>query len=236
MSEPSVFRAGSAISELTGLLLSTETVDELLHAVVELSTRAVEPVTTAGLTIRRDDRIFSVATADELAAQLDERQYERDTGPCLDALAAGDVVEAPDLTIEDRWDDYPTLAIGHGIRSVLSTPLVVDDKPVGVLNLYASHPHAFSDIDRQLAELLAGQAAIVITMAQRHQDQVILSENLRIALASRATIDQAIGIVIAQRRCGVEEAFATLRSISQRRNLKLRVVATELVDAMQHPA
>jgi hypothetical protein len=118
----------------------------------------------------------------------------------------------------------------------LSTPLIVDGKPVGVLNLYASTPRAFSAVDRQLAGLLAGQAAIAITAALRHYDEVTLADHLRLALSSRSVIDQAIGIVMAQRRCSPEEAFATLRTISQRRNIKLRHIAAELVDATQRPS
>src|SRR6185437_8217837 len=56
-------------------------------------------------------------------------------------------------------------------------------------------------------------------------------DHLRIALFSRSVIDQAIGIVLAQRRGDPDTAFAILRTISQRRNVKLRTVAAELVDA-----
>jgi AmiR/NasT family two-component response regulator len=90
-------------------------------------------------------------------------------------------------------------------------------------------------VDRQLAALLAGQAAIAVTAALRHYDEITLSDHLRIALSSRSVIDQAIGIVMAQRRCGPEEAFATLRMISQRRNIKLRTIAAELVEAICRP-
>jgi GAF domain-containing protein len=148
-------------------------------------------------------------------------------------LASGEVVEAADLAVEDRWQGYPTIAMAYGILAILSTPLIVAGNPVGVLNLYARTPGAFSAVDRQLAALLAGQAAIAVTAALRHYDEVTLSDHLRIALSSRSVIDQAIGIVMAQRRCSPEEAFGTLRTISQRRNIKHRVVAAELVHATQ---
>jgi hypothetical protein len=47
------------------------------------------------------------------------------------------------------------------------------------------------------AALLAGQAAIAVTAALRHYDEVRLSDHLRSALSSRLVIDQAIGIVMA---------------------------------------
>jgi GAF domain-containing protein len=122
--------------------------------------------------------------------------------------------------------------MGHGILAIYSVPLIVDGKPVGVLNVYARTPKAFGAVDRQLLQLLAGQAAIAVTAALRHYDEVTLSDHLRIALSSRSVIDQAIGIVMAQQRGTPEQAFAALRTISQRRNIKLRVVAAELVETV----
>src|SRR6185437_5250735 len=222
---------GAALSELAGLLLSTDSFEELLQGVAELSVRVIEPAVTCGITLAQDDRVITVASADALARQLDEQQYEHDSGPCLEALATGEVVVAEDLATDQRWEGYPTIAMAHGMLAVLSTPSMVEGKPVGVLNLYARAPRAFSVLDRQLAGLLAGQAAIAVTAALRHYDEVTLSDHLRIALFSRSVIDQAIGIVMAQRRCDPDTACAILRTISQRRNVKHRTVAAELVDA-----
>ncbi|WP_340561911.1 ANTAR domain-containing protein [Streptomyces sp. GSL17-111] len=54
-------------------------------------------------------------------------------------------------------------------------------------------------------------------------------DQLREALHSRATIDQAMGIVQAERRCAPEDAFQVLVTLSQRTNTKLRDVAAALV-------
>ena len=94
------------------------------------------------------------------------------------------------------------------------------------------HPHAFGALDRQLATLLAGQAAIAVTAALRHYDEVTLSDHLRTALSSQSVIDQAIGIIMVHQRGTPAQAFAALRAISQRRNIKPRVMAAELVDTI----
>lgn len=236
MSQPVPSELGAALSELTGLLLSTNSFEQLLQGVAELSVRVIEPVATCGITLAQDDRVLTAASADALAQQLDEQQYEHESGPCLQALSSGKVVEAADLTTEQRWDSYPTVAMAHGVLAILSTPMIVRGRPVGVVNLYARAPQAFSAVDRQLASLLAGQATIAVTAVLRHYDEVTLSDHLRIALSSRSVIDQAIGIAMARRHCDPKTAFATLRTISQRRNIKLRAVAAELVAAIQNPA
>ena len=64
----------------------------------------------------------------------------------------------------------------------------------------------------------------------------MLTDQLRASLASRAVIDQAIGVIMAQQRCTATDAFAILRTASQNRNLKLRQVAEQLVTGITgHP-
>lgn len=53
--------------------------------------------------------------------------------------------------------------------------------------------------------------------------------DLRQALESRSVIDQAKGLVRAWLCCEEEEAFAALTKASQNANVKLRVLASEVV-------
>ncbi|WIX79227.1 ANTAR domain-containing protein [Amycolatopsis carbonis] len=64
-------------------------------------------------------------------------------------------------------------------------------------------------------------------------DAAVLAEEnrqLREALQSRAVIEQAKGVLMAQRRCGPPEAFALLVTLSQDTNVKLRDVALAFLD------
>ena len=45
-----------------------------------------------------------------------------------------------------------------------------------------------------------------------------------------AVIEQAKGIIMAQQRCGPDEAFDLLRRVSQRTNIKLHVLAAQIVE------
>jgi AmiR/NasT family two-component response regulator len=57
----------------------------------------------------------------------------------------------------------------------------------------------------------------------------VLTGQLRASLASRAMIDQAIGVIMAQQRCTATDAFVIVRTASQNRNVKLRQVAEQIV-------
>jgi hypothetical protein len=115
----------------------------------------------------------------------------------------------------------------------MSYPLITGGEVIGALNLYASSALA-PDVGLQArAAQLADRAAGALAVGLRLREERNESSSLRAALAARSTVDQAIGILLAQQRCSVEEAFALLRQTSQGRNMKLRDVAAEIVGSAQ---
>jgi AmiR/NasT family two-component response regulator len=81
----------------------------------------------------------------------------------------------------------------------------------------------------------ASVAGIVLASAGLHQNLADLAAQLEVAVRSRAVIDQAKGIIMAQNRCSSEEAFRMLVRTSQNRNLKLRHLAEQLVASVTQP-
>jgi hypothetical protein len=61
-----------------------------------------------------------------------------------------------------------------------------------------------------------------------------LNENLNQAMRSRATIDYAVGILMAQGGRSPEDAFQLLVRASQRENRKLRDFASQVVQGASH--
>jgi ANTAR domain len=58
---------------------------------------------------------------------------------------------------------------------------------------------------------------------------------LQARLESMPVIEQAKGILMAQQRCGPDEAFDLLRRASQRANIKIRVLAAQIVQNVASP-
>lgn len=223
-------RLSEALQELAGLLLGTDSFQDLMTRISELAVRVVG-ATTCGITMANNGRVITVASADPLGSQLDEQQYELDEGPCLEALHRAVIIDAPDLSRETRWDGYPTRALAHGISSIYSSPLIVRGDAVGVLNLYGAEPAAFSDDDRTtLIAQIVTLTAVAITGALRNYGDETLAGQLQQALGSRSVIDQAMGIVMARQHCTAEQAFTILRGISQTRNIRLHQIAQDLID------
>ena len=229
--EPGRDDVAAAITELQNLLLATSGMEEFLTEVTVLAARAVAAGLSCGITLQPNGRPLTVAASDLRAAQVDEVQYELDQGPCLHAMRTGQRVSLDDTAAGQRWRGFSTRAAANGIRSCLSLPLNADGI-IGALNLYAPVPGAFTDAEVRRAETFAASASAALALAARQASTTALTSQLRAALASRAVIDQALGIIMAQERCSGTEAFAILRTASQNRNVRLRDIARDIVTSV----
>lgn len=225
----------AAYAELQNLILDGPDVTDFLHQLAVLAASIV-PATHCGITLRRDGEIATVVSSDEVAMRMDEVQYTRGRGPCLESMARGVRIDVSDMERETRWGDYAEHAVANGILSVVSVPLTLDGDTVAALNLFAAAAHAFTDHDIARAEAFTGQAATALTILLRHARHTVLDDELREALATRAVIDQALGILMVTRRITSHDAFEILRHASQTTNRKVSVIAAELIETMTgHP-
>ncbi|MFH9137593.1 GAF and ANTAR domain-containing protein [Streptomyces sp. NPDC017524] len=218
--------------DLVSLLLETDTLDGFLGALAQSALDLSPTADGCGVTLERENRPLTVASAGTSAPLLDEAQYGQDDGPCLQALREGDEVSVNDMREESRWNGYPAFAVAAGTRSSLSLPIAARSHTAGALNLYAPKENGFADADLSGLRALAAQATGAVALAQRLSDTRTFTADLEAALRSRTVIDQAAGIVMNQRRCTSEEALQTLRTASQHRNVKLRDLCAQLVTSV----
>jgi len=220
------------LKDLHGALLSTQSVEQFLHEMAVMAARLVGGGLSCGMTMQPSGRPVTVACSDQLAARVDEVQYELDDGPCLHAMRDGSVVRIEDTTEKVRWPEFEAQAASHGIRSCLALPLNADGKPVGALNLYSRQASAFGAAEARRAENFAENASGALSLAMRLASHAALIKQLRSSLTSRTVIDQALGIIMAKEQCNQASAFAILRSASQNSNVKLRDIASAVVTSI----
>jgi GAF domain-containing protein len=219
----------TAYVELQRLLIQSPDTAKLLDRIAALASDVTAPPSSCGITLSRAGAVSTVAFSSTLAKRADEIQYATNQGPCLHSMRSGQVVHVTDLATDTRWPAYQLEALALGVRSSVSIPLVVEEKPVGALNIYTDTERQFSENDISNVRAFADQASASLTLVFRHSEQLELEEQLRNALSTRAVIDQALGIIMAQQRCNSTEAFAVLRKTSQDRNVKVADIAGELI-------
>lgn len=226
--------SGEAMFDSAGfmaLLLSVETLEQALQHLAQVAVAVVPDGPSCGITVIRDGRPVTAVYAGSIPKAVHDDQYQRGDGPGLEAARTGQVVIAQDLATETRWNGFPAAAVAGGVRGVYAHPLTIGGTVTGALNLYAHEPGLFPPPVQRIAAQFAEPAALLLdgVIHRLSQDEVIAQ--LHEAIKSRTIIGQATGIIMAQRRCGPEEALNILVKISNDRNLKLREVAKVLVEA-----
>jgi GAF domain-containing protein len=215
---------------LTELMANDESLVGTLERVAGIACRAVPSCESAGVTLAQDGLPITPAFSGAAAPAIDQAQYDDGVGPCLLAYRERRVVVCPDtFDVAEEWPAFAQAAADHGIRSSLSLPLVLRDRGLGALNLYASTPGAFDQDMIELGRLFGAQAAVAISNAELLSHTRRLTENLQTALESRDIIGQAKGILMNERKLTADEAFDLLRRTSQRLNIKLREIADRVV-------
>jgi len=213
------------------MALREQSMESVLQTVVELAKQVLPGNPEASISLLVNGRPSTTSSTGPLATDLDETQYGRGHGPCLQAASAGELIEIADTATEQRWADYCRVAAEHGNGSSLSVPLPVSERVSGALNIYAREAHAFDEQARAAALRFAPYASVAVANMHAYQDARDMAGNLQIAVESRAVIDQAKGILMERYKLTADQAFQALAAVSMRRNRKVRDIADELVQS-----
>lgn len=172
------------------------------------------------------------ASTNAVAAELARAQLDAGRGPCLAAIAAPrlGLVYRENLADDREWPELAAVAARHGIRGVLSVALFpTNARPrLGALTLYSREPGAPADHD--LAIMFAAHAATVLTQVAMIETSSRRADTLAEAVESRDLIGQAKGMLMRDRGVTAEVAFKLLSQTSQRRNVKLRDLAAQVIE------
>jgi two-component system, response regulator / RNA-binding antiterminator len=98
------------------------------------------------------------------------------------------------------------------------------------------------DFDTQAQRLEQARARLQATIdriekgrSRQERLQESAFARLRARVDSMPVIEQAKGILMAQHRCGPDQAFDLLRRASQRANVKVSVLAAQIVEQIASP-
>jgi GAF domain-containing protein len=224
---------GRVAHAVLGTVIGDQPLGAVLERIARLATEEIPGVDEASVTLLKNGKARSAAFTGALAVDLDERQYETGFGPCLDAAVSGATVAVPDMSAETTYAAFAQEAARRGVTHSMSVGLPIGTSTVGGLNLYGLRGDPYGDVAIDGARTFAGVAAIAVANAAALADAVEEAEGLRAAMQTRAVIEQAKGMIMADRKCSADEAFRLLTQASNHSNRKLRDVARSIVENAQ---
>ncbi|MHA7284430.1 ANTAR domain-containing protein [Arthrobacter sp. TMS2-4] len=222
---------------LQDLVMESDDVQEFLTGLVTIASEAFSGAygeVLCGVTLLRPHSMVTVASSSEEAQRMDEIQYGFDDGPCLRAAREGETVHIADFLTETRFPEYRKAIAANGIRSALGVPIRLDAGASAGLDFYSTEAHTFDEKAIAVAEGLARDASRSLRLAVRIAHLGEEARNRQTAMESRTAIDMAVGAIMAQNRCGQDEAIGILRRASNSRNVKLKDLSEGILTSLGH--
>ncbi|MBI3314237.1 MAG: GAF and ANTAR domain-containing protein [Candidatus Omnitrophica bacterium] len=129
-----------------------------------------------------------------------------------------------DVTVESGYN-YPDIAKAEGLRSLVSIPMMIKNRVIGVLNCYTANEHEFSEEEIQLLAGVANQAAVAIENTNLLAEKVAAVE----ALETRKRVERAKGILMKRYSIGETEAYRLLQKQSMDKSHSLKEIAEAII-------
>lgn len=120
--------------------------------------------------------------------------------------------------LQDSLFKEKELARNMGLASILSVPMSVGDRGIGVVNVMTTTPYHFTDTDTKVLTTVANQAAVAIY----NTELMVKTQVIREELEARKTIERAKDVLMAKRKINGEDAFRWIqkRAMSSRKSMR----------------
>lgn len=212
------------LSQVSDTVASSRIIDDVLQLIVTMTAQMMGSKICSIMLLDAETGELRIAATQSLSEQYRRKPNLR-VGQSISGRAVHErrPIIVADVT-KERDYMYPDLAAKEGLASLLSVPMMVRDKAVGVINSYTSVPHNFTSEEVRLMQTIANQAAIAI----EHTTLMEKSFEMQEALAVRKLLERAKGYLMRSKKLSEEEAFKLI----QRQSMDLRKSMREIAEAI----
>jgi hypothetical protein len=173
-----------------------------------------------------------VAASDEMAARLDELQFNLGEGPRWRAMQTRLPVLLGDAqtTVDGEWPMFHRAIEGTPAAALFVFPLTVGALDLGVVELYHTVRGNLSRSAESAAAALAGQTSWYLLRKVLSVNSAEGDPALEPGLMSRREIHQATGMVLAQSGATAAESLLLLRAYAFANDLTLKATADAVLE------
>ena len=212
------------IAQLSRTIASSAYLQEILQLIVTMTAQMMNSKICSLMLLDEKKQELTIAATQSLSDAYRKKPPTK-VGQSVSgkALKQKQPLAVLDVTCEPGYG-YPEIAQKEGLCSMLSVPMLIKDKPTGVINCYTTLQHTFTEEEIHILQTIANQAAVAIENTRLLEE----SQTAREALETRKIVERAKGILMKERRMGEEDAFQFM----QRQAMNLRRSLREVAEAI----
>jgi signal transduction protein with GAF and PtsI domain len=214
-----------ALSEISQAISSDRYLDDILKLIVTVTANVMDSKICSLWVLDEKEKVLKIRATQAISEEyLKERSLKLGEGVVGHVAQQKIPLAILDVLKEPRYKEK-ALARKEGLVSMLSVPLVVKEKVIGVINIYTSYPHEFTEMERAVLTTVANQAAICIENTELMVQTKVIQEELE----TRKLVERAKGILMKHHGLSEEEAFKRIRKASMDSRKTMRQIAEAIL-------
>ena len=218
-----------ALKEISTAISSEQYIEDVLKLIVTVTANVMDSkVCSLWLIAEKEDCLKVRATQTMNKEYLKERSLKLGEGVVGHVAQLDKPAIILDVLKEPLYKEKE-LAKNMGLRSMLSVPMRVKDKVIGVINCYTSYTHKFTKTELDLLTTVANQAAICI----ENTELMVRSKVIQEELETRKLVERAKGILMREYGLLEDEAFNRMRKKSMDSRRSMRDIAEAIILAYE---
>ncbi len=212
------------LSQVSETVVSNRLIEDVLELIVTMIAQLMSSKICSIMLVDPDSGELRITATQSLSdAYRGKRPLKVGQSMSGRAVQEQRPVYVPDVTEEGGYF-YRDLAKQEGLHSLLSVPMLMKTKTIGVINVYTSILHVFSEEETKTLQAIANQSAVAI----EHTRLLEKSFEMQEALEVRKQVERAKGFLMASKGLSEPEAFRLM----QRQSMNLRKSMREIADAI----
>jgi signal transduction protein with GAF and PtsI domain len=213
-----------ALSRISKAITSDRYIEDILRLVVTVTAETMHSkICSLWLLDDNDNALKLRATQSISEDYLKERSLKIGEG-IVGQVALTRNPRAVLNVLEEPEYKEKELAGKEGLVSMLSVPMVVKDRVVGVINCYTSYPHEFTETEKNVLTTVANEAAVAIENTELMVKTKVIQEELE----SRKLIERAKDVLMTERGWSGADAYRWIR----KRSMDTRKSMGEIAEAI----
>ena len=127
--------------------------------------------------------------------------------------------------VNDKRYKEKDLAKQEGLVSMLSVPMIIKKRVIGVINCYTTSEYNFSKSDIEHLSLVANQAAVAIENTELMVKTKVIQEELE----TRKKVERAKGVLMKEQSLSEAVAFKLIQRSSMDKRVSMKEIANAII-------
>ncbi|MFC1570736.1 GAF domain-containing protein [Candidatus Omnitrophota bacterium] len=215
----------ATLNKISKAITSDLYLEDILKLIVNLTAGVMQAKICALWLLDEDTKELKIRATQAMSQEyLKERSLR--IGEGIVGLVAKErkYILIPNVLEDEKYKEKK-LAQKEKLVSMLSVPMMVKDRVVGVINVYTTAPYKFTKSDIDLLSAVANQAAVAIENTELMVKSKIIQEELE----TRKKVEKAKGILMKDRGVTEDEAYGVIRKSSMNKRVSMKEIAEAII-------